>query len=76
MTEPRFKKRALVVHVKTNTLYRILHTPKRAKIEATGEPCYVYVKHVSDDQGAPIWVRSQTEMEDGRFVDPLDWGDR
>jgi hypothetical protein len=54
----------MVRHVKTGNEYMIVGTPKRYRIEATGEPAYAYTISPVDE----IWVRKQTEMEDGRFV--------
>ncbi len=37
---------------------------RRARFEATREPCYVYALR---GQPSAVWVRAKTEMEDGRF---------
>lgn len=60
-----FQRADLVRHV-NGTVYVILHTPDHVRIEATNEPGYAYVKH--DEPGSTIWIRSQGEMEDGRFT--------
>lgn len=54
-----------VRHIASVKVYRIVDTPNRCRIQATGEPAYSYCL----DRGGDItlWVRSQTEMEDGRF---------
>ncbi|WMC09535.1 hypothetical protein PU634_10445 [Oceanimonas pelagia] len=54
----------LVRHVKTGGCYHIRGLPDKHRLEATGEPAYLY-EAVSDGL---IWMRSQAEMEDGRFV--------
>jgi hypothetical protein len=51
-----------VRHVKSGGVYLILQIPDKLRIESTGEPAYLYA--AQDLQ----WVRSQREMEDGRFV--------
>jgi len=53
-----------VEHLKSGGHYRILGTPDIYQLEATGESAYAYRKTAED---ARIWVRCQTEMEDGRF---------
>lgn len=52
-----------VVHMRSTCTYEIIGTPDRYRLEATGEPAYAYTSGKDQD----IWVRSQTEMEDGRF---------
>lgn len=72
----KFKRKQLVEHVKTGGVYRIVHTPATCRLEANNEPAYAYrLVHFRDDAiialdvlDAPIWVRGQSEMEDGRFV--------
>jgi len=56
-----------VIHVKSKGMYKIVGLPDYYRIEATYEAAYAYV---GIDEGAcpVIWVRSQKEMEDGRFV--------
>lgn len=51
-----------ITHVKTGGKYIIRGLPDQYIIEATGEPAYAYLGSVK------IWVRCQSEMEDGRFV--------
>lgn len=71
-----FKRKQLVEHVKTGGVYRIVHTPATCRLEANNEPAYAYqaVWVVSSRGGTidltdkPLWVRCQTEMEDGRFI--------
>lgn len=62
----RFNKGDLVKHVKSMGIYRILECPDVVRIEATGGPGYLYRAELLF-QPAIQWVRSQTEMEDGRF---------
>ena len=59
----KFKEGQEVVHVKTGKVYRVLYTPRMAKLEQSGAPCYVY-RNVDQNE---VWCRSQSEMEDGRF---------
>ncbi len=59
-----FKETDVVKHVKSNGDYMILNTD--TVLEATGEPAYAYQKWGEPD--APIYVRSKSEMEDGRFI--------
>lgn len=71
----KFRRKQLVVHLKTGGAYRIVHTPETCRLEASNEPAYAYqaVWIVSSRGGQinltdkPLWVRGQTEMEDGRF---------
>lgn len=69
----KFRRKQLVRHVKTGGVYRIIHAPTVCRIEAMGEPAYAYsmiafCNGMAVDVGdAPIWVRPQAEMEDGRF---------
>lgn len=70
-----FRRKQLVRHIKTGGLYRIVHAPGACCLEATNEPAYAYrLVHFRADaivpvdvRDAPIWVRGQAEMEDGRF---------
>jgi hypothetical protein len=50
-------------HVKTGDIYYVIGTPDTFRIESTNEPAYVYQK----TRLSAAWVRSQSEMEDGRF---------
>lgn len=52
----------VVLHQKGGE-YTIRGTPLEFIIEASGEPAYAY--EASDGR---IWVRSQRQMEDGRFT--------
>lgn len=61
----KYPRMTLVRHKKTRGLYRIFIDPSYAKIEATGEPAYGYC--VEGDLQATLWIRPQSEMEDGRF---------
>lgn len=68
-----FVKYQTVTHVKTNGVYHIVLTPDDCRIEATGEPAYAYRAYVTNAagdvvEGKEIWIRGQTEMEDGQFV--------
>lgn len=58
-----FKQGQLVLHVKSDGVYKILVLPDIGRLETTGEPAYLY-------QGLDgrVWPRGQIEMEDGRFV--------
>jgi hypothetical protein len=72
---PKFRRKQLVKHIKTGGVYRIVHTPETCRLEAFNAPAYAYqaVWIVSSRGGQinltdkPLWVRGQTEMEDGRF---------
>lgn len=57
----------VVRHLKTGGEYVIVSDARdKLRIEATDEPAYAYT---STDPGEhPTWVRSASEMEDGRFV--------
>lgn len=71
----KFRRKQLVRHVKTGGLYRIVHGPALYRLESTNEPAYAYKAveiytsrgTIVDIRNAPIWVRGQAEMEDGRF---------
>lgn len=59
-----FDKGALVIHLKTSGAYMIKLTPEDGlRLEASNESAYAYRAL----EGGPIWVRSASEMEDGRF---------
>ena len=72
----KFRRKQLVIHVKTGGVYRIVHTPEVCRLEASNGPAYAYqaVWIVSSRGGTidlidkPLWVRDQVEMEDGRFA--------
>lgn len=71
----KFVQHQTLLHVKTNKHICVILTPDRCRLEETEEPAYAYgVWQVSVSgevtEGKEIWVRSQTEMEDGRFVLP------
>lgn len=59
----KFARKSNLLHVKSQSVYKILETPAKARVEATGEPAYFY--EASD---GTVWARSQLEMEDGRFI--------
>jgi hypothetical protein len=59
----KFQKGQKVRHVKSGHIYFIHITPDKLRIEASGEPAYAYGAGTIGD----AWVRSQSEMEDGRF---------
>jgi len=71
-----FRRKQLVKHLKTGGVYRIVHTPATCRLEASNGPAYAYqqVAYLSegaalcDVSNAPLWVRGQAEMEDGRFA--------
>lgn len=65
MTRPKFSLGQRVRHVKTGRVYRIVDLPSRCRIEATGAPAYSYCLVGGAD--ITLWVRPQSEMEDGRF---------
>lgn len=52
-----------VTHIKNGKKYEIVGLPTDYILEGTCEPAYTYL--AEDDR---IWVRSQEEMEDGRFI--------
>lgn len=63
-----FARASVVRHIKSDTLYVIVLCPNLVKLEATAQPAYGYRALQAD--GSPsgtLWVRSQVEMEDGRF---------
>jgi len=61
----KFEIGSRLLHLNSRKEYFILVGPDQAILEATDEPAYIY----SDGQEPAdvIWVRSQKEMEDGRF---------
>lgn len=71
----KFRRKQLVRHLKTGGIYRIVHTPETCRLESPNKPAYAYrLVYFRDDaiialdvRHAPIWVRAQEEMEDGRF---------
>lgn len=63
-----FQKKAVVLHLKTGRHYVIMLTPEDGlTMEETGTPAYAYQAH-DPGEDSRIWVRSQAEMEDGRFI--------
>lgn len=64
-TPPMFPRGSFIKHVKTQGLYTVMIDPSYARIEATLDPAYGYVG--SNHNTATLWIRSQHEMEDGRF---------
>ena len=58
-----FKVGDIVLHKKSNTQYDIIETPDKCFIEKGLVPAYAY----SNYDKTKIFVRPQTEMEDGRF---------
>lgn len=71
----KFRRKQLVHHMGTGGTYRIVHTPDTCRLEANNEPVYAYKDvevatsrgTIVDLRDAPLWVRGQSEMEDGRF---------
>lgn len=61
-----FRNGQRVRHVASGRVYRIVDLPARCKIEATAAPAYSYC--LANDPDITLWVRPQSEMEDGRFV--------
>jgi hypothetical protein len=64
----KFDRASVVRHIKSAGLYVIVLGPHLVKIEATAQPAYAY--RALQNDGTPtgaLWVRSQAEMEDGRF---------
>ncbi len=59
----KFDSESRVRHVKTGGEYWIEEVPERCRLESTGEPAYAY-----RGEDGILWVRSQVQMEDGRFV--------
>lgn len=45
-------------------VYVVVHTPDECRIEAGNVPAYMY-RPLGELE--PLWVRPQSEMEDGRF---------
>ncbi len=65
---PKFDRASVLRHIKSGGLYVIVLGPNMVKIEDTAQPAYAY--RVLQNDGTPsgaLWVRSQVEMEDGRF---------
>lgn len=60
----RFQGLQTVKHL-NGSLYRIRRTPDDRKLEHNGEAFYEY-ESIVDGQ---VWIRCQSEMEDGRFIE-------
>ena len=60
-----FWKCSVVMH-RNGTEYIIHETPDRCQIEAGNVPAYLYGEKMYAPDNR-LWVRPQTEMEDGRF---------
>lgn len=56
-----------VVHVKSQGVYSVVGLPTVFRVECTGEPAYAYMAD------GVVWVRGQSEFEDGRFVSAGEW---
>lgn len=59
----KFEELQRVKHCATGIVYRILRAPDHRKLESSAESFYEYESVTSGD----VWVRCQSEMEDGRF---------
>lgn len=53
-----------IVRHRKGRRYQITGSPDFLRIEATNEPAYAY----AELPRGLVWVRSKTEMEDGRFT--------
>lgn len=62
----KFKPFQKVLHLKTDAVYFIIGTPDKLILERTTEPAYAYQEY--ENPNAKIWIRCQSEMEDGRFI--------
>lgn len=61
-----FRVNSTVLHKASGRLYAIIETPRANRLlEYCREPYYVYTEVGVD---TIVWVRRQSEMEDGRFV--------
>lgn len=60
----KFKVGQLVKRINGGT-YKILNAPDHRKLEHCAEPFYEYESITN----GKVWVRCQSEMEDGRFED-------
>jgi len=65
-TEPLFKLGDKVYHLKSKGLYRIVGIPGNCILTDTDTPAYIYTA-TNDLYSKRIYIRSQKEMEDGRF---------
>lgn len=74
MSPALFKTGERVQHGVSGGIYRIVDLPTRCRIATTGQPAYTYA--LADPKGdITLWVRSQQEMEDGRFQ-PITSGEK
>lgn len=70
--KPKFPRWSVLLHKKSEAQYHVLAVPdSRYRLEATNEPFYTYV--LLSEPGGTIWLRTQSEMEDGRFVLTTDY---
>lgn len=75
-TKHKFATMNRVEHVETKRVYVIVNTPDQVRLEDGVTPAYIYI--IERPRGAPPvgeqeprrtwWVRSQEQMEDGRFI--------
>jgi len=66
---PKFTKKSVLQHVKTQKIYVVLKTPNKCELlEDCREPFYKYI-----GSDGVKWYRCQSQMEDGRFalIEPL-----
>lgn len=64
----KFNKDDIVIHALTGRKYKILFTPKDCfVIENLNQFAYIY-EEFEKKQTVFRWIRSEKEMEDGRFV--------
>ncbi len=61
----KFRHGERIRHTTTGAVYRIVDLPSRCRIAAPAEPAYSYC--LARDPDITLWVRPQTEVEDGRF---------
>lgn len=68
MKKPKFSRGQLLIHVETETVYCITELPRDCmRLEYCNEPYYSY-RSYGEETDHLIWVRRQSEMEDGRFI--------
>lgn len=64
MSDLFFEMGDIVQHLKSGNCYKIVNTPSLdVRLEHCDEPFYSY----TDDTGGIVWLRCESEMEDGRF---------
>ena len=64
----KFDRGQIITHVKTGKQYAIVDPPVACcRLEYCNEPYYVY-RSYGEDTDHVLWVRRQSEMEDGRFA--------